>query len=155
MDYTGPDQEFPSRYINFHAFAAHIDERRTLSTDPTWAIWAQREAHETPHDTVHDSGTGTHVLAAAQWILWYGRTLFQQVLCPADVASDDLRDWKPGPLYDGKSGLSLERWRFWRDGFDAVASGRTKEDVKSGQECMEVAARAVGIMDALEKSMTS
>ncbi|CAD6574896.1 MAG: hypothetical protein ASARMPRED_006969 [Alectoria sarmentosa] len=41
-----PDPDRPGHYVNFHAFAANIYECRIFRTDPTWAIWAQREAHE-------------------------------------------------------------------------------------------------------------
>lgn len=61
------------------------------------------------------------MMAAAQWILWYGQILFNQVLFPGDVSSEDLQHWTSGPLYYGKNGLDLQRWHFWRDGFNAVA----------------------------------
>lgn len=149
---TGPDPENPSEYVNFHAFAANVFERRFFSNGPTWAIWAQRDAHE---DRREEKGVirDAYVLAAAQWILWYGQSLFKQVLFPGD-APDDLRPWTPGPLYHGKASLSLHRWHFWRDGFNAVASGQEKGGEAFGQECTSVAAKAVEIMDSLERNMT-
>lgn len=45
---TSPDPEDPSAYVDFHAFAANLHERRIHSTRPTWAIWVQCEAHEDP-----------------------------------------------------------------------------------------------------------
>ena len=151
--YAGPDAENPSKYINFHAFAANLHERRIFPTNPTWAIWAQREAHETRREgqgSFHD----VYVSAAAQWILLYGQSFFKQVLFPGDVSSDDLRLWNPGPLYDGKAYLSLQRWHFWRDGFNAVASDEKEEEKGFGQECKMVAAKAAEMMDSLEKNMT-
>ncbi|CAF9921354.1 hypothetical protein IMSHALPRED_005160 [Imshaugia aleurites] len=147
-----PDPENPSEYVNFHAFAANVFERRFFSNGPTWAIWAQRDAHE---DRREEKGVirDAYVLAAAQWILWYGQSLFKQVLFPGD-APDDLRPWTPGPLYHGKASLSLHRWHFWRDGFNAVASGQEKGGEAFGQECTSVAAKAVEIMDSLERNMT-
>ena len=64
---TESDPQNPSEYVNFHAFAANLYERRIFRADPTWAIWAQREAHEIgrkEHGSVRDG----YVLAAAQWI---------------------------------------------------------------------------------------
>ena len=64
---TEPDPQNPSEYVNFHAFAANLYERRIFRADPTWAIWAQREANEIgrkEHGSVRDG----YVLAAAQWI---------------------------------------------------------------------------------------
>lgn len=152
---TGPDPDCPSNYINFHAFAANLFERRIFCTDPTWAIWAQRGAHEGwLNDEDEDKFHDIYVLAAAQWILWYGQSFFKQVLSPGDVTLDDLQCWSPGPLYDGKRFLSLHRWHFWRDSFKAVACGEQGGEKGLGQECMTVAAKAADMMDSLEKNMT-
>lgn len=139
--------------MNFHAFAANIFERRITSTDPTWAIWAQRDAHEgrKRSSSVHNE---IYVLAAAQWIVWYGQTFFKQVILPKEVSDDDLQMWTPGPLYDGKAHLTLNRWHFWRDGYLAVACSGKFEEKGYSQECRSVAAKAAALMDALEKSMT-
>lgn len=166
-----PAQENPSEHVNFQAFAANLDERRIFRTDPTWAIWAMREAFEKLQQKEEPDGD-TCVLSAAQWILWYGQSLFKQVLYPCDTP-DDLRPWNPGPLYRGKAELSLHRWHFWKNGFKAVASSRTGEEKAHGwrdhfkaaasggkekgsysQECIKVAAKAASIMDSLEENMT-
>ncbi len=146
------DPGYPSKYVNFHAFAANLDERRVFSTSPTWAIWAQRDAHETRQE---DQGSirDAYILAAAQWILWYGQSFFKQIIFREDVSTDTLRMWSPGPLYDGKSFLSLHRWHFWRDSFNAVAS-EEKGEKEFGQECKTVAGKAAALMDSLEKNMT-
>ena len=62
--------------------------------------------------------------------------------------------WHPGPLYDGKTFLSFQRWHFWRDNINAVASGEKGEEKGFGQECKIVAAKAAEMMDSLEKKMT-
>ena len=94
------------------------------------------------------------VLAVAQWILWYGQSLFKQVLFQGEVSLNDLRAWRPGPLYKGKANLSLDRWHFWRDGYSAMASSRKEEEKGYSEECRDVAAKAAGMMDALERNMT-
>lgn len=97
QDPAGPDPDEPYNYVNFHAFAANLEERRIHPTDPTWAIWAQREAlegwerHE-PEQAIPDD---VYILAAAQWILWYGQTFFKQVLFPGEITPDVLSMWKP------------------------------------------------------------
>ena len=154
-----PDPEDPEKWVNFHAFAANIYERRILSTDPTWSIWAQRDAHEgDARIPKKESGIirGAYVMAAAQWIFWYGQSLFKQVLYPGDISGTELQHWMPGPLYDGKASLSLHRWHFWRDRFEAVASEATDKKRGKGvsQECKTMAMRAAKLMDALEQSMT-
>ena len=37
-EYTDPDPDDPSKYINFHAFVANIKEFHVFPTSPTWAI---------------------------------------------------------------------------------------------------------------------
>jgi Protein of unknown function (DUF3632) len=157
--HTVPDPENPLDYVNFHAFAANLFERPIFPTDsPTWAIWAHRDAHEgrAPHEDEEGTLGGIYVLAAAQWILWYGQRFFKHLLFPGEVSPDDLRMWSPGPLYHGKAHLTLDRWHFWRDGYKAVASSGKEGDEEKGysQECKDVAAKAAAMMDALEKNMT-
>ena len=96
-----------------------------------------------------------YVLAAAQWILWYGQSFFKQVLFQDDEIMKDSRMWSPGPLYSGTSALSLRRWQFWKESFKTVAlAGKDEEKRGYGQECRIVAAKAADIMDSLEKNMT-
>ena len=135
------------KQINFTAFVAHLWERRACyPTDPTWALWALRGAHEGFRDGFDRD---TSLLVGAQWILWYGQSLFRQVLVASGPLDEDtLRMWSPGPLYKGTSDLTIDRWHFWRDGF--VAAGR---DENRSEECRQVSAKAVDIMQALEKSM--
>lgn len=151
--YTEPDPDRPGHYVNFHAFAANIYECRIFRTDPTWAIWAQREAHEKRLEGL-GSVRDEYVLAAAQWILWYGQSFFKQVLFSGEVSLDEMRSWSPGPLYDGTKFLSLHRWHFWRDQYKAVASGEKEDEKGFGQECKIVAAKTAELMDWLEKNMT-
>ncbi|KAI9826650.1 MAG: hypothetical protein M1832_006246 [Thelocarpon impressellum] len=146
------DPEDPGKYVNLHAFAANLHERRILPTNPAWAIRAHSEAHEGGAQG-QDGMRATYVLAAAQWILWYGQSLFKQVLFSGDVTSDDLRAWTPGPLYHGAAHLTLQRWHFWKDGFRAAAAEGNEEEKGLGQECSTVAAKAAELMESLEESM--
>ena len=166
---TGPDPENPRAYVNFHAFAANLHERCVMRTRPTWAIWAQREAHEEGRLKEDAALREVPVMAAAQWIFWYGQSFFKQVLYPGDVTSKDLQHWTPGPLYHGKNYLDLQRWHFWRDGFNAVAASSSSSSLSGGKggekgnatgeegygdECRRLAKKAANIMDALEREMT-
>ena len=152
---TGPFEGFPlSYFVNFHAFAANLFEYRIFSNGSTWAIWALRDAHE-GHVKERGSMRDMYVLAAAQWILWYGQSFFKHIIFPGEIDIDTLRAWKPGPLYTGTKFLSLHRWQFWKDSFKNVASGDQDEEKGGyGQECRSVSKKAADIMDALEKSMT-
>ena len=154
-DHTGPFPDYPlSYYVNFHAFAANVFEYRIFSKGSTWAIWALREAHEESRNE-KASLRDMYVLAAAQWILWYGQSFFKEIIYPGEIDNNTLRRWQPGPLYTGTQFLSLHRWQFWKDSFKNVVSGEQDEEKGGyGLECRSVSAKAADIMDALERNMT-
>ncbi|KAI9799107.1 MAG: hypothetical protein M1825_004874 [Sarcosagium campestre] len=148
-------RENPRDFVNFHAFAANLVAWRIIPVNPTWAIWAQRDAHEELQDEDHLI-RDAHVMAAALWILLSGQRLFQQVQFLGQIDDDDLRSWRPGPLYsndDDDARLTLQRWRFWRDGFSTVASGE-KQGKTFSEECRNLALKAADMMDAFEKNMS-
>ena len=141
-----------------------------MGHDAGWAIVALRDALE---EECKEEGEARQLVrdeliaAAAQWISWYGQGLFKQVIFAGEVDPQNLKGtWRNGDRYRGKGGLCMERWRFWRDGFSAVAAGAEgeKEGEKGeekegereeyGTECREVAARAAAIMTTLEEQMT-
>ncbi len=94
-------------------------------------------------------------MGAAQWILWFGQSLFKRVLFPGEAEIEDLtHSWGPGQLYQGQGGLSIDRWRFWKKGFASVAAGVGGEKEWFGAECVRVSAKAAEIMELLEESMT-
>ena len=70
------------------------------------------------------------------------------------MSEDDLQASKPGPLYPGKAGLSLDRWHFWHEGFKAVAREGDGGKNAYGEECVKVAVRAANIMGVLQENMT-
>jgi hypothetical protein len=110
-----------------------------------------RQALESSNDVAITRDSWT--LAAAQWIVWSGQSLFKQVLyLGLDGTQADLKiaTCRPGPLYNGDSTstLSLQRWRFWKEGFRSVAllDG-------ASEECKTVAAKAADMMDTIEDNM--
>lgn len=95
-----------------------------------------------------------YIMAAAQWILWNGQGFFKHILHPGYISSSDEGAWRFGDLYasgGGDSLLSLERWRFWKEGFADAAAGDEKG--YSG-ECRKLASKAQSLMEAMEKDMT-
>lgn len=90
-----------------------------------------------------------NVLAAAQHILWNGQNLLKQIRYLSDEGLSKKGACKPGPLYYGKSVYSLDRWHFWKKGFQASA----EETSPFSDECRIVAKKVVGLMDSLEHSM--
>ena len=144
-------------YVNAWAFTANLYERRVFRTDPREAIICLSEALEGARPGAGDIWTtrDLQVLSAAQWILWYGQSLFKQVLSPTEKVYPETPEYDDrGPLYQGKRGLSLDRWHFWRDGFNAIASSGKEEKQEYSQECRNVSAKVADMMEAFEKSMS-
>ncbi|PGH14741.1 hypothetical protein AJ79_02907 [Helicocarpus griseus UAMH5409] len=137
-----------NEYISYHAFAANLHECSIYPASPTFAIWALRKALEMKHE--EGRMRDTHVLAAAQWILWNGQSLFMQVRYPGDVGPDDKQNWSPGDLYDGEPLPTLHRWRFWSTRFREFA----QQVHAVSDECKTVAAKAADMMDSIERNMT-
>lgn len=142
-------------WVNYHAFLAHFEliVGRTVSS-PTYAIWTMREAFE-GMDYTEEEFSDYYIMAAAQWIFWNGQMLLQHFLyaSASRVAESDEKSWRLGSLLEDEKRsmglLSLERWRFWADGFKAVAT-----DEKSSDECRSLSGKAASLMEAMEMNMT-
>lgn len=92
-----------------------------------------------------------NIMAAAQWILWHGQTLFKQVIFyQLQGASIDEKHWRFGETFAGPpmEARSVERWRFWKAGFEAVEKASDASD-----ECKNIAKRAACMMASLEGGM--
>lgn len=90
-------------------------------------------------------------MAAAQWILWHGQTLFKLIIYDhlEEGPAEDSNWWLGEELEDSKmTPRSIERWRFWKAGFEAAASEPDASD-----ECKKVASKAAVLMGAFEQSM--
>ena len=91
-----------------------------------------------------------NIMAAAVWILGYGQTLFKLIVY--DHLEEDKTDrgsWWFGDEFAGPpmEGRSIERWRYWKSGFEAVEG-----DPNASDECRKVALKAAKLMEALEES---
>jgi hypothetical protein len=54
------------------------------------------------------------------------------------------KSWRPGLLYQGKAGFSIERRQFWKSRF-----GEFCETADVTDECKEVVERVVNLMESL------
>lgn len=144
----GPEAEpeDPNVWVNYNAFIANLYSHHVFDTDPTYAIWTLRDALETENE--NSSIREAWILAAAQWIIWDGQSLFKHILSPGKISPEDLQSWRSGPLYEGKQVMSLERWRFWKERFGFIAG-----EEKVGDECKTVAAKATNMMGSIEENM--
>lgn len=59
------------------------------------------------------------IAAAAQWIIHSGRSLFRSQGEERGYANE--RATMGGPLWQGRSGLSLARWQFWQQRFIGIS----------------------------------
>ena len=142
------DDENPMEFVNYNAFLAHLMEAKTVFSEPTVAIWALRNAFEEDTDSAgrHDMT----VLAAAQWILWYGQSLFESILWHNEsVEADNVKEWKFGQWYKGKGLLDRSRWDFWKTGFQQAA-----DNDGYSAECRDVASRAAKLMQVIGKTLS-
>lgn len=149
-DSTDPQEETPGEYVNYHAFVANLDQCHRFRSNPSYAIWAMRDAFEENQEGKPGSIRDAYVLGAAQWILWNGQNLFTQIRYSGDMLPKDSQKWIPGRLDHAEPLLTLERWHFWRDRFRAVAG----EKHEASDECKAVAVKAVDMMDAFENNMS-
>ncbi|RJE26955.1 hypothetical protein PHISCL_00656 [Aspergillus sclerotialis] len=137
----GPGEDNPSEWPNTNAFFANEIDCHIGFHSPVFAIWTMRDAfEEPPEDEKNHCCSSIRPLG--------GQGLFKHVICPDDVPSNGMRSWLLGPLYEGGERFTLDRWRFWRKGFEtAAANGEFKD------ECRNVAENASSLMGAFEKSM--
>lgn len=92
-----------------------------------------------------------NVMAAAQWILWHGQTLFKLVIFDhSEEDANDKGNWWFGKAFVGPviEPRSIYRWRFWKAGFEAVEKASDASD-----ECKNIAKRAARVMASLEENM--
>ncbi|EFX01281.1 hypothetical protein CMQ_6223 [Grosmannia clavigera kw1407] len=95
------------------------------------------------------------IMAAAQWILWHGQTMFKFIIYNDDSSKDDARNknhglYKVGDDLGGTETFlprSVERWRYWKARFEAV------DNLPATDECKTLAARSARMMGALEDNM--
>ena len=134
--------------VNYHAFLAHLQEVRAVDCDPTWAMWAMRDAFEEDIDSSEHHGIT--ILAAAQWILWYGQSFFQGIRWHDEsLEVGHAKSWKFGPRYEGKGLLDRSRWDFWETGFQQAAGNEGHS-----AECRGVASRAAELMQVIGKTLS-
>jgi len=111
-------------------------------------VWAMRDAFEKEPEEAWEKEY--HVMAAAQWVLWNSQAFFESAFCPGIICGANDTVLAFGNLYKGSEDpFCLERWHFWKDGFDEVVG---KDEY--GKECKDLASRAHSLMDAIEKSLS-
>jgi hypothetical protein len=135
-------------WANMNFFFALLTGKE-ITDNHLFAIWAMRQALETPHSD-DDQSTAvqkhdTYVPAAAVWIFGAFRVLF---LKDEDLTPKDSKHGNPakgGELWTGKAEFSQARWNFWKERFAEIGKmeevkDTTKVLARDAVEAMERAA---------------
>lgn len=129
---------------------ANLFSTGVWGTSPGKSIETLREVFEkeTPEEVWERD---SNIMAAAQWILWHGQTLFKLIIYDhGEGETEDEEYWWFGKAFPGPAikPRSIERWRFWKAGFEAVEKLSNASD-----ECKKNAKKAACVMAALEEGM--
>lgn len=129
---------------------ANLYSTGVWGTSPGKALEMLREAFES--ETLEEVWErDCNIMAAAQWILWHGQTIFKLVTFDhSEGVAKGNGHWWVGKAFAGPSmePRSIERWRYWKAGFEAVEKAAHASD-----ECRNVAKKAACMMACLEQGM--
>jgi len=137
-------------WANMNYFFARVTSK-DLGDSSLFAIWAMRQALETPQQDDEQATSvqkyDAYVPAAAAWAFGMGRELFRT---EEDLTPTDRKQGNPargGELWKGKAEFSKERWSFWKERFAEIGK---RDDV--GEKTRLIARDAVGAMKKAETS---
>jgi hypothetical protein len=130
------------QWINWNSFAARLQSTELINVD-LFGLWQLRGALEKTSSARHIMSC--EVVAASQWIIHSDKVLFKR-LSDEDCDEDWERVTRTGPLYQGRHGLCLERWRFWSRRFREIGE-EVGEEVEP--DAKDNAIRAAEMMEAL------
>jgi hypothetical protein len=117
-------EDAKQEWISLNSFSARLLNVGLLG-GTNIPIWALQEALE--EDILFEPARAT-IVAAAEWILHARNALFTRI-SEEPANPDTLQATAQGPLYEGKAGLPLERWTFWKRRFREI-SDDLEEPVK-------------------------
>lgn len=128
FDNSSEDNAGIKSWTSLNSFAARMLGAEITTWD-NFAIWALREALETPPQ--NDLARDAQLLVATEWIIHAGKYLSAKGQKTQNLDEPDKRALKPGKLFEGgESGLSGKRWDFWRERLETLAGESKDEDVK-------------------------
>ncbi|KAH8898656.1 hypothetical protein GQ53DRAFT_836754 [Thozetella sp. PMI_491] len=148
--FSGPDIDKPTVWINLNAFMANLFATGIWGDSLGKAVEMLREAFESQiPEEVWERDCNT--MAAAQWILWHGQSIFKLVIYDYfEIDASEKWRWRLGNAFPGPpiEPRSIGRWRFWKAGFEAVENASN-----ASEECKTTAKRAARMMASLEEGM--
>lgn len=141
-DFDGSDKDNSSiqEWVSLNSFAARL-YGLSLQDWHNFAIWELRSGlEETPED--RPNAKETRIATAYEWIAHAGKELHKQGKEVRKLDATETRALKPGSLFKSEaSGLSTERWNFWRERIGVLGagagSGASKEKAQKAVEKMQ------------------
>ncbi|KAI0457288.1 hypothetical protein F5B21DRAFT_102405 [Xylaria acuta] len=121
------------KWLSFHAFVARLLQAGVSPGSETTAIWMLRAGLEEDAESTGKGGDiDRDLMTAAVYIEYAGATLVQKLaLQPGPQLNDtQQRVLKGGPLWNGESGLTVDRWKFWGKRFREQVENATRQDAK-------------------------
>lgn len=106
-----------------------------------FSVWTLRGALEEEIETPRPNFGSARILAASKWFQYAGEFLLEQSKSHYR-AEDEMfaRVTRPGKLFRGSPGMSLERFQFWRGRLEGLSQGPEDETVtKQAKEAAEIA----------------
>ncbi|KAI3327704.1 hypothetical protein HD806DRAFT_331479 [Xylariaceae sp. AK1471] len=142
---SGNDEEKATAiraWVSFHAFVARLLHAGVSPGSETTGIWMLRAALE---QDAEPANLDRDLMTAAVYIEYAGATLAQMLALQPEPQLDRAmqRMLKGGALWDGKSGLTAERWAFWGKRFREQA-----DNAATSQEAKEMALHAARLIEA-------
>ncbi|GAB0135776.1 hypothetical protein EsDP_00004101 [Epichloe bromicola] len=141
-DFDGSDNDTASiqEWVSLNSFAARL-YGLSLQDWHNFAIWELRSGlEETPED--RPNAKDTRIATAYEWITHAGEKLHKKGTEVEKLDAMETRALKPGSLFKSdKSGLTTERWNFWRERIGVLGagagSGAAKEKAQKALEKMK------------------
>lgn len=132
--------------LNVTTFAATLLTRDLDMGMAFYAVNDMVQVTEYPYDSEERRQEGVLFLpCAATWIFVSGERLYQY--CSGQRDSPSFAKVQPGPLWNGDKSGCFERWKFWKQRFQKLATSTAIN--ATGQD---LAARAAARMTAIDES---
>lgn len=116
--YTGEDvgEEFTKwEYLN--SFVARLTEAG-FAPWLNFPIWQLRMTLEEP--PVKGPAMACRLRVATEWVIHCANAIFDEINSKEELDESLARTLRTGPLYEGKTPLSIERWDFWKKRFSEI-----------------------------------
>lgn len=114
-------------WTSLNSFAARL-HGSSVQTWTNFGIWELRGALEEPPQS--DAERDGQLRSSSEWILHAGSALRSKQGQQGELDDMEKRMLKGGSLFKGESGLSDERWGFWRDRFRELGGQVEDEGLK-------------------------